>query len=171
MNADGEIFDDERLSAWLDGELDVAELAEVDALRHADPGWSRALDELAETRTLVRGLAVAEPPPGFLESLHSGVSKEASGRPVDAGIDTQATAGEVVDLDAARSRRRRRRATVGFASAAAAAAILVAVLVPGVARTHPALATDIRVHQAGVASSGDPISGLAPLGTSMRFGR
>ena len=151
MNAHDGIFDDERMSAWLDGELDDAERTEVDALRDADPTWARALEELAETRSLIRGLAVAEPPAGFLESL------------LDPTVAT------VSDLDAARSRRR--RATVGFASAAAAAAILIAVVVPGVARTRPALATDIRVHQAGVASSGDPISGLAPLGTSMKFGR
>ena len=152
MNDHDGIFDDERMSAWLDGELGDAERAEVDALRDTDPSWVRALDELAETRTLVRGLALVEPPAGFLESL------------LDPTVAT------VSDLDAAR-KKRSHRATSAVAALAAAAAILVAVVVPGVGRARPAVAADIRVHQAGVASSGDPISGLAPLGTSMKFGR
>jgi len=149
-------FDDPRGSAYLDDELDATERREVAALIDADPEWARGLDELAQTRTLVRQLAMAEPPPGFLESLVA-----------PAAVSTGAT---VTDLDAVRHRRRR-RATGALAGVAAAAALLVAVVVPGVARTRPALATDVRVHQAGVAASSDPVSGLAPLGTSMRFGR
>lgn len=149
-------FDDARASAYLDDELDATERREVAALIDADREWARGLDELARTRTLVRGLAVVEPPAGFLESL---VTKDAA-----------PTAATVTDLDTVRHRRRR-RATGAFAGIAAAAALLVAVVVPGVAQTRPALATDVRVHQAGVAASSDPVSGLAPLGTSMRFGR
>ena len=145
-------FDDDRLSAWLDGELDATARAEVEAARDADPVWARALAEVAETRALVRGMDPAEPPPGFIESL------------LDLGPAT------VTDLDAARTKRAR-RATSGVAALAAAAAIVIAVVVPGVGRARPALATDVRVHQAGVAASGDPISGLAPLGTPMKFGR
>ena len=145
-------FDDDRLSAWIDGELDATARAEVEAARDADPAWERALAEVAETRALVRGMGPAEPPPGFIESL------------LDPGAAT------VTALDAVRTRRAR-RATSGVAALAAAAAIVIAVVVPGVGRARPALATDIRVHQAGVAASGDPISGLAPLGTPMKFGR
>jgi|GEM_PF-3752296 hypothetical protein len=145
-------FDDDRLSAWLDGELDATARGEVDAALEEDPAWGRALAEVAETRTLVRGMGPAEPPPGFLASL------------LDQGVAT------VTDLDAARSKRAR-RVTSGVAALAAAAAILIAVVVPGVGRARPALATDVRVHQAGVSASGDPISGLAPLGTPMKFGR
>lgn len=145
-------FDDDRVSAWLDGELDASARSEVDAARDADPVWERALVEVAETRALVRGMGLAEPPPGFLESL------------LDQGGAT------VTDLDAARTKRAR-RTTSGVAALAAAAAILIAIVVPGVGRTRPALATNVRVHQAGVSASGDPISGLAPLGTPMKFGR
>lgn len=154
--SDDPLFDDGRASAYLDAELDATERREIAARIEADPAWARGLDELAQTRTLVRGLAMVEPPAGFLESLVIN--------------DVAPTGATVTDLDAARHRRRH-RATGAFAGIAAAAALLVAVVVPGVARTHPALATDVRVHQAGVAASSDPVSGLAPLGTSMRFGR
>ena len=149
-------FDDARASAYLDDELDATERREVAALIDADPEWARGLDELAQTRTLVHGLAMVEPPAGFLELLVIN--------------DAAPTAATVTDLGAVRHRRRH-RATGAFAGIAAAAALLVAVVVPSIAHTHPALATDVRVHQAGLAASSDPVSGLAPLGTSMRLGR
>lgn len=150
---------DDRWSAWLDGELTPDVRAALDAQRRSDPECRRALDDLRETRTLVRGLGFAEPPPGFLESLVSPNAPENSDTP----------SGVVLDLDAARRRHRRRSSGIG--AVAAAAALIVAIVIPGVTRAHPALATDIRVHQAGVSSSGDPISGLAPLGTPMKLGR
>jgi hypothetical protein len=84
--------------------------------------------------------------------------------------DAPTTGAPVTSLDAARQRRSRRSTGV-VAALAVAAALLIAVVVPGVTRARPALATDVRVHQAGVAASGDPVSGLAPLGASMRLGR
>ena len=145
--------DDDRASAWLDDELDVGERGAVAALIATDPQWALDVGELAQARTLVRGLEMAEPPAGFLESLIPNAT---------------APDAAVIDLDAARMRR---RATRSFAAAAAAAAVLIAVVVPGVTRTRPALATDVRVHQAGVSASSDPVSGLAPLGTSLKLGR
>ena len=78
----------------------------------------------------------------------------------------------VVDLDAHRTQRRGRiRFAAAIAAVAAAVALIVAVALPSRTSTNPALATDVRVHQAGVAASGDPVSGLAPLATPLRFGR
>ncbi len=152
------IADDARLSAWLDGELDPSEQGEMDALIAGDLAWSRARDEIASVRDLVRALPDVEPPTGFLESL--------------VAVDDAAPVTDfpVTDLDAVRHRRARRSTGV-MAALAVAAALLIAVIVPGVTRTRPALATDVRVHQAGVAASGDPVSGLAPLGAAMRLGR
>jgi hypothetical protein len=147
------IADDPRVSAWLDGELDASEQIEMDDRFAADPAWSRARDQTASVRDLVRALPDVEPPAGFLESLLA--------------IDDPAP---ITDLDAAR-RRRTRRSTGVIATLAVAAALLIAIVVPGITRTRPALATDVRVHQAGVSASGDPVSGLAPLGASMRLGR
>ncbi|MEP6623030.1 MAG: hypothetical protein ABJC79_01180 [Acidimicrobiia bacterium] len=146
------IADDARISAWLDGELDPPARAELEARFAAEPAWSRARDETASVRDLVRALEVVEPPAGFLESLVA----------PDVGAS-------VVDIDSAR--RRTRRSTGVMTILAVAAALLIAVVVPDLTRAKPALATDVRLHQAGVAASGDPVSGLAPLGASMRLGR
>ena len=150
------VADDPRLSAWLDDELGAGDRRDVDELFAADPEWAAARDDTASVRTLLRDLAPAEPPEGFLESLLA----------PDAPVADQG----VADLDAAR-RRRSRRSTAAFAVAAVAAAALIAVVVPNVTRARPALATDVRVHQAGVSSSSDPVSGLAPLGASLRLGK
>ena len=157
----GDVADDDRLSGWLDGTLDETNAAELAAACTSDPRWARARDELVEVRTLVRALEATEPPPGFLESL-------VATREITESVPT-ASAGPS-DIEVARSRRHR-RASSGVAALAAAAAVAVAFMVPSLGHVKPALATDIRVHQAGVASSGDPISGLAPLGTGMKFGR
>ena len=163
MTTDDMIGQDDRISAWLDGELDRADRDAVDAFRRDDAEWATEIDAVGTVRALLRNLPIAEPPSGFLDSLRADVE--------EVEVDESGPArGAIIDLDAARKRRHRRVTSV-VAGVAAAAAILIAVVVPGVARTQPALATDIRVHQAGVASSGDPVSGLAPLGTPMKFGR
>ncbi len=161
MTEHGDVGDDDRFSAWLDGTLDPTTAAEFAAACTSDPRWARAREELVEVRTLVRALEVAEPPPGFLESLVA--THEIT-------EDAPTASADPVDIEMARSRRHR-RASSGVAALAAAAAVAVAFMVPSLGHVKPALATDIRVHQAGVSSSGDPISGLAPLGTGMKFGR
>ncbi len=158
----GDVEDDDRLSGWLDGTLDATNAAELAAACTSDPHWARALDELVEVRTVMRALEFAEPPPGFLESLVAARGDVES---------THAGSPRPVDIEVARARRPRRASSGVAAFAAVAAAVAVAFVVPSLGHAKPALATDIRVHQAGVASSGDPISGLAPLGTGMKFGR
>ena len=78
----------------------------------------------------------------------------------------------MLDLDAARTRRKGRARFAAIAgTAAAVVALVVAVAMPAQTAANPALATDVRVHQAGAAASGDPVSGLAPLATPLRFGK
>jgi hypothetical protein len=78
----------------------------------------------------------------------------------------------VLDLDAARTRRKGRARFAAIAgSVAAGVALVVAVAMPAQSSARPALATDVRVHQAGAAAAGDPVSGLAPLATPLRFGK
>ena len=157
----GPEMDDELLSAWLDGELSDDQHAALGAVLEGDPAHRAALAELDRTRALVRRMPMQEPPAGFLASL----------------LEEPITS--VTHLDAARARRRdpladrhgAHRVTAAVAGIAAVAAVVIAVVVPGVTRVQPALATDVRVHQAGVAASGDPVSGLAPLAHPPRFGR
>ena len=158
----GPEMDDELLSAWLDGELSDDQHAALGAVLEGDPAHRAALAELDRTRALVRRMPMQEPPAGFLASL----------------LEEPITS--VTHLDTARARRRRdpladrhgaHRVTAAVAGIAAVAAVVIAAVVPGVTRVQPALATDVRVHQAGVAASGDPVSGLAPLAHPPRFGR
>ena len=162
-----DVPDDDVFSAYLDGELAPVERAAFEARLAADTDARAELDEVSEVRTLVRGLAAPVPPAGFVDDLlAAGAADEAADR------SAPDPAAPVVELDAHRSRRRgRARFAAGIAAAAAAVALIVAVAVPSQTSANPALATDVRVHQAGAAASGDPVSGLAPLATPLRFGR
>ena len=161
--------DDDVLSAYLDGELAPAELAEFEARLASDSGVQAELDDVAEVRTLVRGLGAVEPPAGFVDELLAVGAADVTASAEEAELGTGAPA---ADLAAARTRRRGRSRFAAVAvGAAAAVALVVAVAIPKQSTNRPALATEVRVHQAGAAASGDPVSGLAPLATPLRFGR
>ncbi len=149
--------DDDLLSAYLDDELDAAERSRVEAILSGDDEHRAELDSLAEVRELVRGLAPPEPPVGWIDSLTAAIAA-AGDEPVVADLEQQ-------------RRRRAPRVTAWVAASAAAAALLLAVVVPTAGGTHPALASDVRVHQAGSAAAGDPVSGLAPLAAPLGLGR
>jgi anti-sigma factor RsiW len=160
-----ELEPDDVVSAYLDGELTPVERAAFEARLATDADARAELDEVAEVRTLVRGLSEPALPAGFIDELIAvGVADDATGATGDAA--------PVLDLDAARTRRSGRARFAAYAAGAAAAvALVVAVAIPAQTSAKPALATDVRVHQAGAAASGDPVSGLAPLATPLRFGR
>ena len=161
-----DVPDDDVFSAYLDGELAPVERAAFEARLAADPGAQAELDEVAEVRTLVRGLGAVTPPAGFVDELL------AIGAADDAEAAEPGTTAPAVDLAAARIHRRGRSRFAALAvGAAAAVALVVAVALPERSSNRPALATEVRVHQAGAAASGDPVSGLAPLATPLRFGR
>ncbi|MGH9014634.1 MAG: zf-HC2 domain-containing protein, partial [Acidimicrobiia bacterium] len=63
---------DERLSAYLDGELGPAERAGVDDLLAGSQEWRSALVEVAWARDAVRHLPRREAPPGFWEGVRWG---------------------------------------------------------------------------------------------------
>ncbi len=62
---------DDRLSAYLDGELDAAERADVDGYLAESPEWRAERDAVAYARDALRGLSVHEAPPGFWEGVLS----------------------------------------------------------------------------------------------------
>ena len=160
-----ELDRDDVVSAYLDGELTPVERAAFEARLAADADARAEVDDVAEVRTLVRGLPLPSMPAGFVDELL------ATGTADDAAAET-GDAAPVLDLDTARTRRSGRARFAAYAGAAAAAvALVVAVAMPAQTSAKPALATDVRVHQAGAAASGDPVSGLAPLATPLRFGR
>jgi anti-sigma factor RsiW len=161
--------DDDVFSAYLDGELAPVERAAFEARLAADADARAELDDVAEVRTLVRGLGAVAPPAGFVDELLAIGAAEAAEEDTD---DEPGTVAPAADLAAARTHRRGRSRFAALAvGAAAAVALVVAVVVPKQSSNRPALATEVRVHQAGAAASGDPVSGLAPLATPLRFGR
>ena len=95
-------------------------------------------------RTLVRGLGAVTPPAGFVEELL------AIGAADDAEDAEPGTTAPAVDLAAVRTHRRGRSRFAALAvGAAAAVALVVAVALPERSSNRPALATEVRVHQAG----------------------
>jgi anti-sigma factor RsiW len=60
---------EELLSAYLDDECDADERAAVEARLTTDAEWRTILDEITETRAVVRALPQREPPAGFFEKL------------------------------------------------------------------------------------------------------
>lgn len=104
--------DDRRLSAYLNGELDPAEVAELEARLTHDPTLAAALDAVSDVLVTLRGLDEVIPPSGYAERLRARLA-EARDAPA-----------EVVQL-ADQGPRRRRWRTVG---SVAAAAILLGLL-------------------------------------------
>jgi anti-sigma factor RsiW len=156
-------MDDDVFSAYLDGELGPDGRTGFEARLEADPRARRELDAISEVRTLVRGLAPPVAPAGFIDDLLAASDPDA---------DASGPTAPVTDLAAARATRRRpARFAAIVASVAAAVALLLAAALPDRGASNPALATNVRVHQAGTAAGGDPVSGLAPLATPLRFGR
>ena len=99
--------DDERelLSAYLDGELDGAAIARVEARLAAEHGWRTELDALRTVRDRLRSLPEREPPVGFVDDL------------VRAGRSDLARRGATM-------RRTRRLAAIGAAAAAIGVCLL-----------------------------------------------
>ncbi len=131
----------ERLSAFLDGELPVSELSEVESHVRACPECAREIEDLSAVDTMARGLAV-EAPAGYFDTLPARVR--------------------------ARVRRPRRWGPMA-AWAAAAAAVLVVVVTPltldRAASTPPARSLPVQAEPAPVAKSqaDAPASTMAPV--------
>ena len=104
---------EELLSAYLDGELDVAELDAVVAHLTSCEGCIAAFHRLKQARTALRLLPVVEPPPEVMPALHPSDALSAFLDGELTVVDTDAVAAHVAgcgecrielqDLDAART--------------------------------------------------------------------
>ena len=133
---------DDRLSAFLDGELDAAERQAVESYLAASPEWRGELDEVAWARDALRRLPVHEAPPGFWEAALA------------------------PELTRARTRRTRRASRIAVLSAAAAAvaAIVTAVLVvPSPDRVTPNVPAVADSHAVRASMTDDPLRRLATI--------
>jgi anti-sigma factor RsiW len=155
---------EDALSAYLDGELDPAARAAVEARLETSPEWRAVLADVRSARQAVRGLPLAEPPAGFWDRVYEAV------REPDAVAADETT---VADLESARTRRANTRSRwVAALGGAAAAAVVAAVLIaPSPTRVKPALASLSNAHAVRSSASQDSVSTLAPVGVVAGFGR
>ena len=134
---------DDRYSAWLDGELDQAEIARLEAELEADPDLAVEFDALRSVRDLIRTEAMLAMPPASLDRIVAAVEATADDEPAVA-VDTARA--PVVDLSA------RRRRVPTFAAVAASFAIIVSVVGGlGGSSTLPAVGDLIARHDAAAA--------------------
>lgn len=150
------------LSAYADDELDAATRARVEARLAEDESWRVVMEEIEETRALVRGAAVREAPSGFWTDVEAVVG-------ADADVDEPARAAPGAPVTALRSRRRTRWSIA--AGVAAAAVIAAVIVVPTPGRTRPPVATMVDTHAARASLTGEPVSTLTPMGDAPRPGR
>ncbi len=156
------------LSAYLDDELTEAERAAVEARLEVSVEWQAELAEVESARAIVRGLPTREAPPGSGTVSSRNVESETA-----AVVETpEAEIAAPVPITTARGARRgtgvsRGRAVTWLAGAAAAvAAVVVVVSMPGADTVKPNVTAVVTQHGASTANSGDPISGLVPVGVS-----
>lgn len=153
------------LSACLDDEATAEERALVERELESSAEWRTVLEELRETRTLLRSLPLHDAPAGFWAEV---------GEASDGGTDDGAAGGgrpPAAPASITARRRRRTRVAGWVAGAAAAAAIVAVVLVPQETRVKPQVGTLVTSHAARSSVSDEPASQLAPVATPVRMGQ
>jgi anti-sigma factor RsiW len=143
---------DDRLSGYLDDELDPAERRAIESYLAASPEWRAALEEVAWARDALRHLPVHEAPSGFWEA---------------------ALAPELADVRARRRRHGRgpRIAALSAAAAAVAAVVAAAVVVPSPDRVRPEVPAVADAHTVRASVTGDPATQLATVSLVTPFRR
>lgn len=109
-------YDDDRLSAYLDGELDPAQAAELESRLAQDPALAAALDAVSDLLVALRGLDEVDPPSGYAERLRARLA------------ETRAAPANVIDLAGRPPRRTPWRQRWLAVSSAAAVAVLLGLL-------------------------------------------
>ena len=153
-----EPMDHDLLSAYLDGELDDAARADVDARLAESAQWRTELDEVRGARTMLRAVASRDAPDGFWDTVLAAVAAD--------GTDVSEAA-PVVGIAEHRDERDRRRGPgrwVATAFAAAAAVALAVILVPPRDTVSPDVAAVVVAHGAQASDHGDPVSTITPVG-------
>lgn len=137
------------LSALLDRELSGPQ--EAAARRHVDEcrACAAELEDIRLARGWVRRLPAVDPPFGFFERMVLDAERQPRARPSV----------------------RRRLGVAALAVSAAAAVALVSAIPPREVPVSPSVARLVEAHATGASVDGDPLSGLAPLGVPVSFGR
>jgi anti-sigma factor RsiW len=130
---------DDRLSAYLDGELDAGERDTVDGYLAESSEWRAERDEVAFARDALRGLPVHEARPGFWQDILS------------------------ADMAKARGRRRSRVLAAATAAVAVAAVVIASLVIPSPDRVTPRVPALSDSHAVRTSVSDEPVSHLAAL--------
>jgi anti-sigma factor RsiW len=132
---------DDRLSAYLDGELDATERESVDDYLAGSAEWRAERDEIAYARDALRGLPAREAPPGFWEGVLS------------------------PELTRARVKRRSRWSRIAAAASgvAVAAVVIASLVIPSPDRVTPRVPALTDSHTVRTSVSDEPVSHLATL--------
>jgi anti-sigma factor RsiW len=140
---------DDRLSAYLDGELDAAERTAVDGYLEASAEWRTERDEIAYARDALRGLPTREAPTGFWEGVLS------------------------PELTRARAKRPSRwpRIAAVASGVAVAAVVIAALVIPSPDRVTPRVPALTDSHAVRTSVSDEPVSHLATLSMVTPFRR
>lgn len=140
---------DDRLSAYLDGELDAADREAVDGYLATSPEWRTERDEIAYARDALRALPTREAPPGFWEGVLS------------------------PELTRARAKRRSRwpRVTAAATGVAVAAVVIASLVIPSANRVTPRVPALSDSHAVRTSVSDEPVSQLATLSMVTPFRR
>jgi anti-sigma factor RsiW len=133
---------DDRLSAYLDGELDPAERDTVDGYLDESSEWRAERDEVAFARDALRGLPVHEAQPGFWEEVLSP---------------------DMAKARAGRRSRRPRLVAAGTAAVAVAAVVVASLVIPSPNRVTPRVPALSDSHAVRTSVSDEPVSQLAAL--------
>ena len=141
---------DDRLSAYLDGELDATERADVDGYLAESPEWRTERDAVAYARDALRGLSVHEAPPGFWEDVLSP---------------------ELTRARARRSSRLLRLLAAATAGVAVAAVVIASLVIPSPDRVTPRVPALSDSHAVRSSVSDEPVSQLAALSMITPFRR
>src|SRR5207237_859784 len=128
---------DDRLSAYLDGELDAAERDTVEGYLAESSEWRAERDEIEFARDALRGLPVREARPGFWE--------------------------DVLSPDMAKARARRRSRLPRLVAAGTAAVAVASLVIPSPDRVAPRVPALSDSHAVRTSVSDEPVSQLAAL--------
>ncbi len=141
---------DDRLSAYLDGELDAAEHADVAGYLAESPEWRAERDAVAYARDTLRSLPVHEAPPGFWEGVLSPELNRARVR---------------------RGSRLPRLVAAATAGVAVAAVVIASLVIPSPDSVTPRVPAFSDSHAVRTSVSDEPVSHLAALSMITPFRR
>jgi anti-sigma factor RsiW len=140
---------DDRVSGYLDGELDAGEREALDGYLADSPEWRTERDEIAFARDAVRSLPLHEAPPGFWEAVLS------------------------PELTRARAGRRSRwpRVAAAATGVAVAAVVVASLVIPRPDRVTPRVPALTDSHAVRTSVTDEPVSHLATLSMVTPFRR